>query len=180
MATTNMHMNLEIEFPKETWLTLRKPCHLQTDGQTDGRTDKVNPVYPPPTSLGGGIKIQTANNEEVFLTHRWRLGPCFHIYKDHLSRYRDYRYKDMFFRRLFSYTFSFLPKTPQIACLISLAWSLLYKSYFTHCGLVTPYGNTEQRSESTLSQVMACCLTTPSHYLNQCWLIVSEIQWHLY
>ena len=27
------------------------------------------------------------------------------------------------------------------------------------------------RSGSTLSQVMACCLTAPSHYLNQCWLI---------
>ena len=26
-------------------------------------------------------------------------------------------------------------------------------------------------SESTLAQVMACCLTAPSHYLNQCWLI---------
>ena len=35
---------------------LRKPCRLQTDGRTDGRTDKVNPVYPPPpTLLGGGI-----------------------------------------------------------------------------------------------------------------------------
>ena len=30
------------------------------------------------------------------------------------------------------------------------------------------------RSWSTLSQVMACCLTAPSHYLNQCWLIISE------
>ena len=28
------------------------------------------------------------------------------------------------------------------------------------------------RSWSTLVQVMACCLTAPSHYLNQCWLIV--------
>ena len=27
-----------------------------------------------------------------------------------------------------------------------------------------------QRSGSTLAQVMACCLTAPSHYLNQCWL----------
>ena len=34
------------------------------------------------------------------------------------------------------------------------------------------------RSGSTLAQVMACCLTTPSHYLNQCWLI-SEVPWHL-
>ena len=30
-----------------------------------------------------------------------------------------------------------------------------------------------QRSGSTLAQVMACCLTAPSHYLNQCWLIIS-------
>ena len=57
MATINMHMKFEIEIPKETWLMLRKPCRLQTDGRTDGRTDKVNPVYPPPTSLGRGIKI---------------------------------------------------------------------------------------------------------------------------
>ena len=31
---------------------------------------------------------------------------------------------------------------------------------------------------STLAQVMACCLTAPSHYLNQCWLIINEVQWH--
>ena len=30
------------------------------------------------------------------------------------------------------------------------------------------------RSGSTLAPAMACCLTAPSHYLNQCWLI---IQW---
>ena len=37
-----------------------------------------------------------------------------------------------------------------------------------------------QRSGSTLAQVMVCCLTAPSHYLNQCWLIISEVQWHSY
>ena len=31
------------------------------------------------------------------------------------------------------------------------------------------------RSGSTLVQVMACCLMAPSHYLNQCWLIISEV-----
>ena len=36
------------------------------------------------------------------------------------------------------------------------------------------------RSGSTLIQVMACCLTAPSHYLNQCWLIISKAQWHSY
>ena len=35
------------------------------------------------------------------------------------------------------------------------------------------------RSGSTLAQVMACCLTAPGHYLNQCWLIISEVLWHL-
>ena len=33
------------------------------------------------------------------------------------------------------------------------------------------------RSWSTLVQVMACCLTAPSHYLNQCWLIITKVQW---
>ena len=33
------------------------------------------------------------------------------------------------------------------------------------------------RSGSTLAQVMACCLTAPSHYLNQCWLIINKVQW---
>ena len=37
-----------------------------------------------------------------------------------------------------------------------------------------------QRSGSTLAQVMVCCLTASSHYLNQCWLIISEVQWHSY
>ena len=56
MATIYMHMNFEIEIPKQTWLMLRKPCHLQTDGQTDRRTDgQGESSIPPPTSLGGGI-----------------------------------------------------------------------------------------------------------------------------
>ena len=32
-----------------------------------------------------------------------------------------------------------------------------------------------QGSRSTLVQVMACCPTAPSHYLNQCWLIISKV-----
>ena len=34
------------------------------------------------------------------------------------------------------------------------------------------------RSRSTLAQVMTCCLTAPSHYLNQCWLIISKVLQH--
>ena len=50
----------------------------------------------------------------------------------------------------------------------------LLDSFFTHCGLVTSYGN---GSGSTLAQVMACYLTSLSHYLNQCWLIISEVHY---
>ena len=57
MVTNNMHIKLEIEIPKQTWVMLRKPCRLQTDVQTDRQTNNVNPVYPPPTSLGRSIKI---------------------------------------------------------------------------------------------------------------------------
>ena len=33
-------------------------------------------------------------------------------------------------------------------------------------------------SWSTPVQTMACCKTAPSHYLNQCWLIISKVLWH--
>ena len=33
------------------------------------------------------------------------------------------------------------------------------------------------RPGSTLAQLMACCLRAPCHYLNQCWLIISKVQW---
>ena len=33
----------------------------------------------------------------------------------------------------------------------------------------------QHRSGSILAQVMACCLTAPSHYQNQCWLISSKV-----
>ena len=37
-----------------------------------------------------------------------------------------------------------------------------------------PLGSSH-RPGSTLAQVMTCCLTAPSHYLNQCWLIINGV-----
>ena len=53
------------------------------------------------------------------------------------------------------------------------------KLSLTHFSL---YGEAiwRDRYETTLAQVMACCLTAPSHYLNQCWLIIKDhegVQW---
>ena len=55
-----------------------------------------------------------------------------------------------------------------------------WETMLTHCGLVTPYGDTglgQHRSWSTLAQEMACCLTAPSHYLNKCWLFLHARPW---
>ena len=38
----------------------------------------------------------------------------------------------------------------------------------------------KQRTGSTLAQLMACCLTTPSHYLNQCWLLIVDVVLYSY
>ena len=46
----------------------------------------------------------------------------------------------------------------------------------THCGLMTPYGDTDLGQHWL--RYLACCLMAPSHYLNQCWLIFSKVQWH--
>ena len=48
------------------------------------------------------------------------------------------------------------------------SWMRMLEFLLTHCGLVMSLGNIDLGS--TLAQVMACCLTAPSHYLNQCWL----------
>ena len=54
MATINMHMKFEIEIPKQTWLMLRKPCRLQTDGRTDRRTRWIQYTPPPSNFVGRG------------------------------------------------------------------------------------------------------------------------------
>ena len=45
----------------------------------------------------------------------------------------------------------------------------------THCGLVTIW---QHISVSSLAQVMTCCLMAPSHYMNQCWLIIKSFLCH--
>ena len=42
--------------------------------------------------------------------------------------------------------------------------------------IVMQYGDINQ---STLTRVIACWLTEPNHYLNQCWLIIGKVQWQL-
>ena len=54
--------------------------------------------------------------------------------------------------------------------------STLARSLYSLLNSLWPsYAIWRHRSESTLAEVMACCLTTPSHYLNQCWLAITKV-----
>ena len=54
--------------------------------------------------------------------------------------------------------------------------SIFSTTALTHCGLVVAYGDIDLWS--TMSLVMAGCLTAPNHCLNQCWLVIRKLQWH--
>ena len=51
--------------------------------------------------------------------------------------------------------------------------SSLVQDCLTHSHAIWPH-----RSGSTLAQVMACCLRSPSQWLNQCWLSITGVLWH--
>ena len=62
-----------------------------------------------------------------------------------------------------------------IVCILTVIKTDLvsYSYVLRPCDVIWRHG-----SRSTLAQVMACCLTALSHYLNQCWLMISEVLWH--
>ena len=49
-------------------------------------------------------------------------------------------------------------------------WSMQF-----HTGALCFNTYTHCQTGSTLAQVMACCLTSPSHYLNQCWFTINKV-----
>ena len=58
------------------------------------------------------------------------------------------------------------PGGPHVGHMNFAIWELVHLMHF--CG----HHVCHQRFTSTLTQVKACCLTTRSHYLNQCWFII--------
>ena len=51
--------------------------------------------------------------------------------------------------------------------------------YTRCCGGWVLYTNRQHKPESALTRVMACCMTAPSHYLNQCRCLVSVVWCYL-
>ena len=62
---------------------------------------------------------------------------------------------------------------------LKLNWIEIWSSGLTDINSLRPSDAIWwHRFGSTLAQVMVCCLMAPSHYLNQCWLIISKVHWH--
>ena len=53
------------------------------------------------------------------------------------------------------------------------------KGIFTHFNSLWPSATKwRDKSGSKFAPIMACCLTEPSHYRNQWWLIIKCVLWH--
>ena len=52
--------------------------------------------------------------------------------------------------------------------------TLIHSKCVNSLGIVPSYGETDM-GRHRLAQVMACCLTTPSHYPKECWLIINVL-----
>ena len=59
-----------------------------------------------------------------------------------------------------------LKTAPQVFKVVKCCW----RAFKAHCHTIWRH-----RTGSTMPQVMACCLTTPSHCLNPRWLIASKL-----
>ena len=59
-----------------------------------------------------------------------------------------------------------------------MCWLILWKVTAIIKSLWPSDAIWQHRSGSTLARVMVCCLMAPNQYLNQCWLIISKVQWH--
>ena len=63
--------------------------------------------------------------------------------------------------------------TPRLECGMIISYFCIVFNSVWPSGAIR-----QQGSGSTLAQVMACCLTAPSHHLDQCGLIISKFLWH--
>ena len=80
IAPSTCIWNLKLKFQSK--LDLCSGNHV-VYRQTGGRTDKVNPVYPPPTSLGEGIIIVNTQHSLLWLKIMVDFQPVLKIYNSH-------------------------------------------------------------------------------------------------
>ena len=147
-------------------------------------------------------KFERLAAEQYCVLHKWRhrndklTGTCLTVCNLHLKQnfqskftaYIFHFHKFITIYHLSLYTFIYhLYVLLRLKLMISHHWYVAkcqaisctnnnHNPWVTHCGLGMPYW--WHRFVSTMAQVMACCLTASSHYLNECWLIIRIIQCH--
>ena len=106
------------------------------------------------------------------------FSPGTFLYKSHLSMYRDCHYNG----KTVAWLWDFLTFIMRTSTLVKGHQYIKKTCCWLCClGLNSLWPGDAiwwHGTRSTLAQVMACCLTAPSHYLNQCWLIIGEVPWH--
>ena len=104
MTTINMHMKFEIETLKQTWLTLRKPCHLQsqeTEKKQYGRQaailkmtsleiNRILPIYISIVLLKFGVDIQSQTKVRVQKPKKSNMAARRPFWKLHLWKSTGY------------------------------------------------------------------------------------------
>ena len=124
------------------------------------------------------------NLKRIYKAHQtnvWWIMKVFrlHCYNDKTAVRPSYLYKEVLHQNMSTIHIHFLIRVLSVSHFMGLAkttngkpytWRYIPAQSLTHCGLMTSYGD---RSESTLAQVMACCLAASSHYRNQCRFIIS-------
>ena len=157
------------------------------------QTDKVKPVYPPSTSLSWGYKnLQFRDYCMYSVSCTVCLAAEFGCHSGTCVWFWDRR------RGRFSTWYSTREEGESSSGSEFLSWlsdAMLASEIWLNIGsdngllpdgtkplpgfywgLVMPYW--QARSGSTLAQIMAWCLTAPSHYLNPCWHIIKGVLWH--
>ena len=107
------------------------------------------------TCFTAGLEINYLNCEITILIGSWN-------------------YNLRIYGELFSYAFVYMTKVIRCCCESSNSGStvlILINSLWPSVAIWW------HRAGSTLAHVMACCLMSPSHYLNLCWLIC-KVLWH--
>ena len=115
-----------------------------------------------------------------FFHNKWQKRQIyFHASENKLSMQKLWKEKGWLCKVQFMQTYD-MYSTTQPMIPIWKIWNW-YGNYYANnadqqCGLVMPYG--DKRYGLTVAQAMAYCQTSQSHYLSQCWLIISEVLWH--
>ena len=113
----------------------------------------------------------------IWKKKRNREKPLSRLDELHAPHFNKFSAFGVYKKFLFKYTFSWHKFVRNVQTYPPLMIICSNLDYFN--SLWPSYAIWWHRTGATLPQAMACSPAAPSHYLNQCWLIISNVQRHL-